>query len=79
MTMREMSVGTLCVVIIVCLSLTSVASEDSFEDGVSFGWERAPLIETGNLGRADSPEMVVDDTGVVHLATTDPYLSPLPS
>jgi hypothetical protein len=78
MMMREMSAGTLCVVIIVCLSLTSVASEASLEDGVNSGWWIPTLIETDNLGSAISPQVVVDDSDAVYSVAVDPSLSLLP-
>ena len=77
--MREMSAGTLCVVIIACLSLASVASEPSLEDGVSSGWETVKLIEIDNLESADSSLAAIDDSDAVLSAAVELSLSLLPS
>ncbi|MDH3366031.1 MAG: hypothetical protein OEM29_08550 [Thermoplasmata archaeon] len=63
MAVRDISAVTLCLAIVVCLSLTSVASEASLENDVNSGWGTATLIETNNSGSAAPPQVAVDGSG----------------
>ena len=62
-TMRAVSTGTLCAMIIGCLLLASVASVASLENDVDSGWGTATLIETDDSGHAQYPQVAADGSG----------------
>lgn len=74
--MRETSAGSLCAVIIVCFSLTSLGTMTSLEDSADSGWQTATPIETDDSD-GYSPQVVVDNMGnalaVWNQHTLDPW------
>lgn len=61
--MRETSAGSLCAVIIVCFSLTSLGSMTILEDSANSGWQIAAPVESDDSGSALYPQVAVDGSG----------------
>ena len=61
--MCETSAGSLCAVIIVCFSLTSLGAMSSLEDPANSGWQTAVPIVTEGSETAMYPQVAIDDSG----------------